>query len=122
MQTATKLSNKDIVKSLFTFIFGTIGIYVIIILMILINEGGSGFGNYFVQNQQPLLTIAVSIAVLSAMLYCYFIFENKFVLSRLTKMSEIYKTIIVNRNRMSILLTKEGMNNERKREPECVRN
>ena len=95
MQTATKLSNKDIVKSLFTFIFGTIGIYVIIILMILINEGGSGFGNYFVQNQQPLLTIAVSIAVLSAMLYCYFIFENKFVLSRLTKMSEIFLVMYI---------------------------
>lgn len=39
-----------------------------------------------------------------------------------TKMSEIYKTFIPNHNRMFILLTKEGMNNERKRESERVRN
>lgn len=90
MQTVTKLSNKDIVKSLFTFIFGTIGFYVFIILMILINEGASGFGQYFVDNQQSLLTIAVSIAVLIAMLYCYFFFENKYVLSRLAKMTEVF--------------------------------
>ena len=90
MQTVTKLSNKDIVKSLFAFIFGTIGFYVFIIFMILINEGVSGFGNYFVDNQQSLLTVAVSIAVLVAMLYCYFVFENKYVLSRFAKTAEMF--------------------------------
>ena len=90
MQTVTKLSNKDIVKSLFAFIFGTIGFYVFIIFMILINEGVSGFGKYFVDNQQSLLTVAVSIAVLVAMLYCYFVFENKYVLSRFAKTAEMF--------------------------------
>lgn len=90
MQTVTKLSNKEAVKSLFTFIFGTIGFYVFIILMILINEGVKGFGQYFIDNRQSLVTITVSIAVLCAILYCYFFFENKYVLSRFAKMAEIF--------------------------------
>ncbi len=90
MQTVTKLSNKHIAKSLTSFIFGTIGLYLIIMIMILINEGGAGFGKYFVDNQQSLLTIAVSFAVLSAMLYCYFFFENKYVLSHFSKLSELF--------------------------------
>ena len=90
MQTVSKLSNKQIAKSLTSFIFGTIGLYLIIMIMILINEGGAGFGKYFVDNQQSLLTIAVSFAVLSAMLYCYFFFENKYVLSHFSKLSELF--------------------------------
>ena len=58
--------------------------------MILLNAGASGFSEYFVKNQQALLTVAVSIAVLEAMLYCYFFFENKFVLSRFSKTTEIF--------------------------------
>ena len=90
MQTLTKLTKNDIIKSLVSFIAGTAGLYVLIVLMILLNAGASGFSEYFVKNQQALLTVAVSIAVLEAMLYCYFFFENKFVLSRFSKTTEIF--------------------------------
>ena len=90
MQTLTKLTKNDIIKSLVSFIAGTAGLYVLIVLMILLNAGASGFSEYFVKNQQALLTVAVSIAVLEAMFYCYFFFENKFVLSRFSKTTEIF--------------------------------
>lgn len=90
MQTLTKLTKNDIIKSLVSFIAGTAGLYVLIVLMILLNAGASGFSEYFVKNQQALLTVAVSIAILEAMLYCYFFFENKFVLSRFSKTTEIF--------------------------------
>jgi len=90
LQTLTKLTKNDIIKSLVSFIAGTAGLYVLIVLMILLNAGASGFSEYFVKNQQALLTVAVSIAVLEAMLYCYFFFENKFVLSRFSKTTEIF--------------------------------
>ena len=64
MQTLTKLTKNDIIKSLVSFIAGTAGLYVLIVLMILLNAGASGFSEYFVKNQQALLTVAVSIAVL----------------------------------------------------------
>lgn len=90
MQTVTKLSRNDIVKSLFSFIFGTLGFYVIILLMIFLNEGTGGFADYFIEYRQPLITITVSTAVLNAMLYCYFFFENKYVLSKFSKMAELF--------------------------------
>ena len=90
MQTVTKLNKNEIVKSLFSFIFGTLGFYILILLMIFLNEGTGGFVEYFIVNRQSLITIAVSTAVLSAMLYCYFFFENKFVLSHFSKMAELF--------------------------------
>lgn len=90
LQTVTKLNNKEVAKSLLAFFIGTVILYILIILMILMNTGASGFANYFVDNQQSLLTIAVSIAVLSGMLYCYFFFENKYVLSRIMKITELF--------------------------------
>lgn len=89
----TKLSNKDVAKSLTAFVFGTIGMYAIIILMILINVGAGGFVAYFKSQQQALLAIAVSIAVLSAMLYSYFFFENRKMLSKISKCFELYLII-----------------------------
>lgn len=90
MQTVTKLTQKQIVKSLFSFIFGTIGFYLLFLIMILVHEHPSGFSAYFVSHQKQLLTIAVSTVVLTTMLYCYFFFENKSVLSKLLKMCELF--------------------------------
>lgn len=95
MQTVSKLSNKEVAKSLVAFIFGTLGLYVIVLLMVFVNEGSAGFGQYFVDNQQSLLTIAVSVAVLSAMLYCYFFFENKYVLAHFAKLFELFLIMYV---------------------------
>lgn len=90
MQTVTKLTQKQIVKSLFSFIFGTLGFYILFLIMILIHEHPSGFSAYFIDHRQQLITIAVSTVVLTTMLYCYFFFENKAVLSKLSKMCELF--------------------------------
>ena len=90
MQTVTKLTKNEIVKSLFAFIFGVLGFYLLIMLMILLNVGAGGFAAYFSDNRQALLTIAVSIFVLNAMLYSYFFFENKQVLSNVSKITELF--------------------------------
>ena len=86
----TKLSNKQIAKSLINFAVGTLGLYVIVILTVLMNTGTAGFAEYFRANSQPILTVAVAYAVLSAVMYCYFFFENKYVLSRFSKPCELF--------------------------------
>ena len=95
MQTVTKLSKKDIAKSLVSFVTGTLGLYVLVVCMILIEVGASGFIGYFSENQQSLLTVAISFAVLSAMLYCYFFFENKAVLAKYSKTTELFLIIYI---------------------------
>ena len=90
MQTVTKLSKKEIVKSLFTFVFGVLGFYLLILLMIFINENVGGFVNYFIDNYKAILTIVVSILVFNGMLYSYFFFENKYVLSKVSKIIELF--------------------------------
>ena len=95
MQTVTKLSKKAIAKSLVSFVTGTLGLYVLVVCMILIEVGASGFIGYFSENQQSLLTVAISFAVLSAMLYCYFFFENKAVLAKYSKTTELFLIIYI---------------------------
>ena len=85
MQTVTKLTQKQIVKSLFSFIFGAVGFYLVFLIMILIHEHPSGFSAYFLTQRKQLITIAVSVVVVMTMLYCYFFFENKAVLAKLLK-------------------------------------
>ena len=90
MTTLSKLNNKQIIKSLVCFFAGMLGLYAIFLLTILMNKGGEGFGQYIIENSQPNITIAVSFAVLTAILYCYFFFENKYVLSRISKICELF--------------------------------
>ena len=90
MTAVTKLSNKQIAKSLINFAVGTLGLYVIVILTVLMNTGTAGFAEYFRANSQPILTVAVAYAVLSAVMYCYFFLENKYVLSRFSKPCELF--------------------------------
>ena len=102
MQTL-KLTNKDIVKSLISFIVGTIGLYVIIVFMMLISVKGESIPDYIVRNEQSLLTVVISIAVLSAMHYCYFFFENKAVLTHISKMAELFLIMYVSLMLMHVL-------------------
>ena len=90
MQTVTKLTQKQIVKSLFSFIFGAVGFYLVFLIMILIHEHPSGFSAYFLTQRKQLITIAVSVVVVMTMLYCYFFFENKAVLAKLLKTTELF--------------------------------
>ncbi len=90
MPTVEKLTNKDVIKSLITFICGTICFYLLVFLTILMIKGGAGFSPFIVENSRQILTVVVSIAVLSAIMYCYFFFENKYVLSHFSKMAELF--------------------------------
>ena len=87
--TVTKLNKKDVAKSLSVFIMGAVGIAVIVLLMIVINEK-SQTGAYIKANMRELLIVLVASVVLTAILYFYFLFENKAVFKRASKMIEIF--------------------------------
>ncbi len=95
MNTVTKLTQKDVVKSIFMFLFGIIGVYLIMLCMIAVTRGVSGFTSYFVEYKNELVTIGVSIPILFAILYTFFFFENKLVLTRISKMCEIFLIIYI---------------------------
>lgn len=85
----TKLSRKEIAKSLFAFIFTTIGLWLIVFLMIVINETSATI-DFIVTERQELLVIVVAVSVLSVIMYCYFFFENKYILQHVSKIFEIF--------------------------------
>ncbi|MDE7453562.1 MAG: HDIG domain-containing protein, partial [Clostridia bacterium] len=89
MVTVTKLSNKDILKSLLAFIGGNIGLFVMIVLMIVINSK-SATGAYLHDNAKNIILIVVITLLLTAILYFYFFFENKYVLTKVSKITEIF--------------------------------
>ncbi|MDE6442105.1 MAG: HDIG domain-containing protein [Clostridia bacterium] len=91
----TKLSKKQIALSLINFISGTIGLYIIVLLMMLMDKGTDGFVPYITEHSQPILTVTVAYAVLSAMLYCYFFFENRAVLTCFSKPCELFLIIYI---------------------------
>lgn len=95
----TKLKRNDIIKSLAVYVAGAVGLAVIILLMIVINEGKST-GRYIVQYRQELVTVAVVLAVLVAILYCYFFFENPSVFSKISKTLEMFLLFYI-----SVMLT-----------------
>ncbi len=86
----TKLTQKDVVKSVFSFLLGIVGVYVLILCMIAVRFGSSGFDDYFVGHRNQLITVTVSIPVLFAIVYTYFFFENKYVLTRVNKICELF--------------------------------
>lgn len=90
-----KQNNKSLITSTFVFVFGAIGIALIVFLMTLINDlinvhGAEVFTDYIVEHQQELIRVGVSICVLIAILYFYFFFENKSVLYKVSKSVELF--------------------------------
>ena len=95
MNTVTKLTKRDVTKSIFAFLFGIIGIYIIMLCMIVVKCHISGFVGYFVDNSRALITVTVSIAILYAILYTFFFFENKYVLTKVSKICELFFIIYI---------------------------
>ena len=95
MDTATRLTKREITKSVFVFLLGIIGIYLIMLCMILVKFKASGFVDYFDVNRRALITISVSIAILNAVLYMFFYFENKSVLGSVSKIFELFFIIYI---------------------------
>ena len=91
----TKLSKKDVAKSVFAFLLGIIGMYLIMLLMIVVKFKASGFASYFTDNSRAMITVTVSIAILYAILYTFFFFENKAVLAKVGKIFELFLIIYI---------------------------
>ncbi len=95
MNTVTKLTQKDVIKSVLTFFFGIIGIYLLMLCMIAIRYGASDFSIYFVNYKNQLITVVVAIFILCAILYTFFFFENKRVLTSVGKMCELFLILYI---------------------------
>ena len=91
----TKLTHREKAKSLFAFLLGIVGIYVIILCMVAVKFGASGFVGYFRSHRRPLITVTVAIAILIAILYTFFFFENKSVLKSTGKTCELFLIILI---------------------------
>ena len=95
MNTVSKLTKKEITKSVFAFLFGIAGIYIIMLCMILVKFGTGGFVGYFSDNRRHLVTITISITILYAILYVFFFFENKYILSHVSKIGELFIIVYI---------------------------
>lgn len=91
----TKLSNKEICLSLFTFIACYAALLLIMIGMVALNliNGEQSIFDFFKQNVNNLVTVAIATAVLVAVIYCYFFFENKQCLARCGKIVELFTNL-----------------------------
>ena len=96
MNTAvTKLTKSEIAKSVFAFLLGIFGIYVILLCMIAVKFGISGFVGFFYDFRRPLITVTVAIAILFVILYMFFFFENKSVLAHAGKICELFVILYI---------------------------
>lgn len=62
----------------------------VLFLMITLNEGGGNIFSYVADHADNIITVAVTIAALSALTFFYFWFENKTVLSKPSQILEIF--------------------------------
>lgn len=85
----SKLTKKEIFKSVFSFIIGTIIFALALFLALTVSESREilSFINIYFKN---ILTVVVTVAVLSAIMYTYFWFENKEVLAKCSRIFEIF--------------------------------
>lgn len=86
----TKLSHKQITKSLILFIVGVLLYYLLVFLTILMKKGAGSIDAFMTNNKHQLVTVVAAIAVLAAILYCYFFFESKEVLAHVSKILELF--------------------------------
>lgn len=85
----TKLTNKEIARSVFAFLSGMAFFALVLFLMLMLSETWQIF-TYIRDHWRNVLTIGVTVAVLSAIMYIYFIFENKEVLAKCSHIFEIF--------------------------------
>lgn len=90
----TKLSNKELFKGIMTTFLCTVVLAGVMFLMLIIDTGGD-IGDFITENVNNIITIAVSLALLSGIIYCYFYFENKTLISRCSKIIEFYLLFII---------------------------
>ena len=84
-----KLTNKEIAISVIMFILGMALFMLVVFFMLTLNKSGNIF-SYVGDHVHNFVTVAVTIAVLTALTFLYFWFENKKVLSKPTQILEIF--------------------------------
>lgn len=84
-----RLTNKETALSVFCFILGMTLFVLVMFLTLILNGNGNIFG-YVKNHANDIITVAVTIAVLTALTFFYFWFENKSVLAKPSQILEIF--------------------------------
>ena len=87
--TKIKMSKKEIVIRAFMFIFAYVFLMLSMFLMFFINNGNQVFA-LFQERVNNVITVTVSSAILTLVVYFYFFIENKNVLARPSKIIEMF--------------------------------
>ncbi len=85
----SKLTKKEIFKSVLSFFFGMVIFGAVLFATLTFTQKGNIFA-YIGQNVSNIVTVAVTIAAMSAITFTYFWFENKSVLSKCSRIFEIF--------------------------------
>ncbi len=85
----SKLTKKEICKSVVSFIVGTVLFTLILFLALTVNES-RGILNYINVHIKNIITVIVTIGVLSVIMFTYFWFENKEILAKCSRIFEIF--------------------------------
>ncbi|MDE6667748.1 MAG: HDIG domain-containing protein [Clostridia bacterium] len=92
--TKTKLSNKEIVLSILTFIICQILLFVVLFLMLVINTGSCVIP-FILDNINNVITVAIASVILSFIVYIYFFIESKDMLAHCGKIIEVYLILYI---------------------------
>ena len=92
-----RLTKKEIALSTLTFVICYCVLAAAMFLMMYINTSHSGhnFTEFANKHANGIITVCVSTALLSAIMYAYFFLENKDVFSRCSKIIEIYLLLVI---------------------------
>lgn len=85
----SKLTNKEIFRSIVCFLVGMIIFGAVLFATLFVTQTGNVF-DFVVQNVDQVITVAVTLAVLTAITFTYFWFENKEVLAKCSRIFEIF--------------------------------
>lgn len=86
----TKLTSREFRRSILAFALGLVFSIGLLIAIVAINFGASGFKDYFVKNSRQTFTVLISVAVFTILLYLYFYFESRESLKRVRKIAELF--------------------------------
>ena len=92
--TKTKLSNKEIVLSILTFIVCQIALFVTLFLMLVINTGNNVIP-FILDNMNNVITVAIASVILSFIIYVYLFIESKDILAHCSKIIEIFLILYI---------------------------
>ena len=95
----TKLTNKEIAVSITLFFVGVVLLAGFICLMLLlrnsVRNGTASFAGIITQYSDLVITVSVAVVVIFVLTYVYFFFENKNILSRASKIVELFLLLYV---------------------------